>query len=215
MGQQRITIISNCELSREGSKRLILSHGLPAASLSFAEAERLSVGQDDPLHLLLVEGDSEAGALAMALRLRGRFLNSPIALLCPDFPLAFLQNGLAAGINGFLTRDMPFAALLHSLRLILTGQKILPTRCIEHLMGSEVSVLLPDWNEIADHRQLSQREVGVLHCLVEGDANKVISRRLNIAEPTVKVHIKAILRKLNVGNRTQAAVWAVSRRTAS
>ncbi|MGN6123060.1 MAG: LuxR C-terminal-related transcriptional regulator [Sphingomonas oligoaromativorans] len=212
MGQMRITIVSNCELNREGLKRLILSHGLSAACLSFAEAGRLPLGQDDPHHLLLVEADGEDGALAMGLRHRGRFPLSPIALLCPDFRLAFVKNGLAAGINGFLTRDMPFAALLHSLRLILTGQKILPTRCIEHLMGSDVSVLPPDWNEIADHRQLSQREVGVLHCLIEGDANKVISRRLNIAEPTVKVHIKAILRKLHVGNRTQAAVWAVSRR---
>jgi two-component system nitrate/nitrite response regulator NarL len=46
---------------------------------------------------------------------------------------------------------------------------------------------------------------------VDGDANKVISRRLNITEATVKVHIKAILRKLRVANRTQAAIWAVMR----
>lgn len=50
-----------------------------------------------------------------------------------------------------------------------------------------------------------------LQCLVEGDANKVISRRLHIANATVKVHIKAILRKLRVKNRTQAAIWANSR----
>jgi two-component system nitrate/nitrite response regulator NarL len=215
MGQlTQISIVSNSELSREGLKRLIVSQGLPAACLSFAEAERLLAGHDDPHHLLLVEGDNEGDALAMACTLRERLAQAPIALLCSDFPLAFLKTGLAAGINGFLTRDMPFAALLQSLRLILIGQKILPTRSIDHLVGSDVSALPADWNDSADHQQLSRREMGVLHCLIDGDANKVISRRLNIAEPTVKVHIKAILRKLKVGNRTQAAVWAVSRRAA-
>jgi two-component system nitrate/nitrite response regulator NarL len=213
MGQlTQITVVSNSELSREGLKRLIVASGLPASCLSFADAEHLPAGHDDPQHLLLVECEGEESALAMAHLLRDQLAHSPIALLCSDFPLAVLKNGLAAGINGFLTRDMPFAALLQSLRLILIGQKILPTRCIDHLVGSDVSTLPADWNESADHQQLSRREIGVLHCLIDGDANKVISRRLNIAEPTVKVHIKAILRKLKVGNRTQAAVWAVSRR---
>ena len=58
---------------------------------------------------------------------------------------------------------------------------------------------------------LSNREIDILRCLLDGDPNKVISQRLRIADATVKVHIKAILRKLNVQNRTQAAMWAASR----
>jgi two-component system nitrate/nitrite response regulator NarL len=58
---------------------------------------------------------------------------------------------------------------------------------------------------------LSDREIEILKCLVAGEANKVISRRLLITEATVKVHIKAILRKLHAINRTQAAIWAVVR----
>ena len=58
---------------------------------------------------------------------------------------------------------------------------------------------------------LSEREIEILRCLILGYANKVISRRLDISEATVKVHVKAILRKLRVSNRTQAAIWAVKR----
>jgi two-component system nitrate/nitrite response regulator NarL len=57
---------------------------------------------------------------------------------------------------------------------------------------------------------LSDRETQILQCLVEGCANKLIARRLDIAEATVKVHIKGLLRKINVSNRTQAAIWALN-----
>jgi len=57
---------------------------------------------------------------------------------------------------------------------------------------------------------LSDRETQILECLVEGCANKMIARRLDIAEATVKVHIKGLLRKINVSNRTQAAIWGLN-----
>src|ERR1700759_1659394 len=54
----------------------------------------------------------------------------------------------------------------------------------------------------------SDREGQILRCLVRGQSNKVIARELGIAEATVKVHVKGLLRKLRTANRTQAAVWA-------
>jgi two-component system nitrate/nitrite response regulator NarL len=59
-------------------------------------------------------------------------------------------------------------------------------------------------------RTLSSRESEILQCLMQGAPNKVIARKLDVAEATVKVHIKAILRKIRVANRTQAAMWAVN-----
>ena len=60
--------------------------------------------------------------------------------------------------------------------------------------------------------KLSAREKCILRCLLDGDANKVIARKFDIAEATVKVHVKAILRKIRVQNRTQAAIWAMNSR---
>jgi two-component system, NarL family, nitrate/nitrite response regulator NarL len=57
--------------------------------------------------------------------------------------------------------------------------------------------------------KLSERETQILDGLVRGYANKVIARRCEISEATVKVHMKSILRKIRVGNRTQAAIWAL------
>jgi DNA-binding CsgD family transcriptional regulator len=58
--------------------------------------------------------------------------------------------------------------------------------------------------------QLSAREKCIPQCLREGDANKVIAREVDIPEATVKVHVKSILRKIGVHNRTQAAIWAMN-----
>lgn len=58
--------------------------------------------------------------------------------------------------------------------------------------------------------QLSPREQSILQCLIEGNSNKGIARKINIAEATVKVHVKAILRKIRVQNRTQAAIWGMN-----
>ena len=57
-------------------------------------------------------------------------------------------------------------------------------------------------------RDLSRRELVILRTLTEGASNKVIALKLVITESTVKVHMKAILRKLRLQNRTQAAIWA-------
>jgi two-component system, NarL family, nitrate/nitrite response regulator NarL len=57
---------------------------------------------------------------------------------------------------------------------------------------------------------LSTREKCILRCIAEGCSNKGIARRIDIAEATVKVHVKAILRKIRVSNRTQAAIWALN-----
>jgi two-component system nitrate/nitrite response regulator NarL len=57
---------------------------------------------------------------------------------------------------------------------------------------------------------LSRRELTILRCLTSGASNKMIARELDISEATVKVHVKAILRKIRVHNRTQAAIWAMN-----
>ena len=57
--------------------------------------------------------------------------------------------------------------------------------------------------------QLSPRENLILGCLVEGDSNKSIARKIGSADATVKVHVKTILHKLGVHNRTQAAIWGM------
>jgi two-component system nitrate/nitrite response regulator NarL len=118
---------------------------------------------------------------------------------------------LNAGVFGILLEATSCQQLAGVLRLIMLGQRIIPTEVVEKLGEPSLERHSVDWNAMSASVNLSAREIEILKCLVAGEANKVISRRLNITEATVKVHIKAILRKLHVLNRTQAAIWAVVR----
>jgi DNA-binding CsgD family transcriptional regulator len=62
---------------------------------------------------------------------------------------------------------------------------------------------------VAETPAMSEREIQILDGLVKGHSNKVIGRRCNITEATVKVHMKSILRRIRASNRTQAAIWAL------
>jgi len=121
--------------------------------------------------------------------------------------------------------------LVQSLELVMAGQSVF-TQEFMRVLQSEWSsravaappppepspdtaweiqrVLLPI-RDGASACRLSQRETAILMRLMHGESNKVIARELDIAEATVKVHVKSVLRKVRVKNRTQAATWAWSR----
>jgi two-component system, NarL family, nitrate/nitrite response regulator NarL len=67
-----------------------------------------------------------------------------------------------------------------------------------------------DARKSSEAAQLSARQQSILRCLVQGDSNKTIARKIGISEATVKVHVKAVLRRICVSNRTQAAIWAMT-----
>lgn len=94
----------------------------------------------------------------------------------------------------------------HAATIVMTDQSDAMTRA-----GAVVSTQRNDEGLMngPSKRKLSEREVQILDSLVKGHANKVIARTCDISEATVKVHMKSILRKIRVANRTQAAVWAL------
>ena len=123
-----------------------------------------------------------------------------------------------AGADGYVFEQISRDALIKSLDLVMLGVTILPAALIrmvgeEHEMNSEDDPAVPPTQTdvpTLEHmpRTLSRREAGILRCLMQGEPNKIIARQFDITEATVKAHIKAILRKICVRNRTQAAVWA-------
>ena len=146
-----------------------------------------------------------------------------------------MAAALKAGACGFLCQDISAEQLLQSLELIACGQAVVHRDC--H-WGEMASGPIRSTDETKEHgvfqtkgiesyrdpfiaadtsvetsesdlsQSLSRRELLILRMLTEGASNKVIALRLVITESTVKVHMKAILRKLRLQNRTQAAMWA-------
>jgi two-component system nitrate/nitrite response regulator NarL len=89
------------------------------------------------------------------------------------------------------------------------GEKVFPTSMAEIISKSSSIWDETQKNNVITSKHLSNRELDILKCLAKGEANKTIANHLSICDSTVKVHLKAILRKLGFHNRTQAALWAV------
>ncbi|WNO54216.1 response regulator transcription factor [Stakelama saccharophila] len=141
--------------------------------------------------------------------LQARYPGSRIVLLAENFDFDNMVAAFRAGAHGYIVKDIPCESLVGSLQLVALGERVLPGALVDRLPSSPAigSALPAASGEIQE--LLSDREIEILRCLVIGYPNKLISRRLDISEATVKVHVKAILRKLKVQNRTQAAIYAL------
>jgi two-component system nitrate/nitrite response regulator NarL len=136
-----------------------------------------------------------------------------------DFHGGHVMMMLDAGAHACLGTDITTEGLLISLNLVTMGNSIVcgPDPVLKgkysemnHQNGHAVENTMSDQrssNEVS--HPLSTREIAILQCLMHGDSNKLIARQFGIAEATVKVHVKAILRKIRALNRTQAAIWAI------
>jgi two-component system, NarL family, nitrate/nitrite response regulator NarL len=133
----------------------------------------------------------------------------------PDDTLAALK----AGARGVLCQDLPAEQLIKSLELIALGDMVIyPQFSWGQTANGQIDETATfvgtttepssENQQSADVPSLSRRELIILRMLMDGASNKVIARTLVITESTVKVHMKAILRKLRLKNRTQAAIWA-------
>jgi DNA-binding NarL/FixJ family response regulator len=113
-----------------------------------------------------------------------------------------VAEALAAGAIGYLLKDCEPAQLLSAIRSAALGHAPIDPR-VAH-------ALLPRRAEPAGvaASELSPREAEVLRLVAEGLANKQIARRLGITERTVKAHVGSVFRRIGVGDRTSAALWA-------
>ena len=110
-----------------------------------------------------------------------------------------IRRALQAGVQAYLMKDVLHDELLKAIRAVHAGQTYLPAA-----VAAALAAQMP-------RPDLSARETQVLELIVQGLANKQIAYTLNIAEHTVKNHVKSILDKLDVQDRTQAATAAIQR----
>ena len=136
--------------------------------------------------------------------LREVFPTARIVALADDLSVDVLRAAMGGGADGFLIKTVSPEALIQSLQLVMLGEKVFPTNLAAMLL--DMTAVNPQHSI----RGLSPREQEILQALVTGASNKVIAYKLGITEATVKVHLKTLLRKIDVHNRTQAAIWAMN-----
>jgi len=116
------------------------------------------------------------------------------------------QRAVNMGARGFLPKSMPAQSLLHAIRFMALGEKYVPVDILFSTDQADASPA-PDGPSAT---ALTARELDVLKALCDGKTNKEIARDLGLREPTIKLHVKTLYRRLGASNRTQAAMIARS-----
>jgi two-component system nitrate/nitrite response regulator NarL len=132
-------------------------------------------------------------------------LDSRIIMLTVSDQAEDLMAALQAGADGYLLKDMEPEDLMQQLAEAARGKITISERLTQLLVASLRDKSRP--TSLAD-AGLTEQESRILDQLVDGKSNKLIARDMGIAEGTVKVHVKHLLKKLNLRSRVEAAVWA-------
>lgn len=147
--------------------------------------------------------------LALVKRLRAEGIGTPVLVLTMCDSQEDLAGAMRAGVRGYLLKDMAPEDIVDAIARALKGELV-----VAPAMAAKLSALFgapPPGREPAG-RSLTERELEILGLIAQGMSNKAIARALAISHDTVKLHVRHILAKLNVGSRVEAAVYAVERK---
>jgi DNA-binding NarL/FixJ family response regulator len=138
---------------------------------------------------------------------RTRFPEIPLVVLSASESHYDIKRVLDAGALGFITKSSSPAVMVSALQLVLAGGIYVPPLIVEPDSGLHGQQDTAAFAALR-HTGLTTRQMEVLRLLVQGNQNKVIARALDLSEGTVKIHVAAIFRALNVNNRTEAVLAA-------
>jgi len=205
----RVLIIDDHALFRVGLQGLLEQRDIEVADAVASGAEGIKrVEELQPDIVLLDLRMPEMGGLEVLQKLRENQTTIPVVMLTTSNDEADLIKSLRSGAQGYLLKDMEPDELVSALRDIENGKNVVAqglTDALARMVQGDTKV--PD--EEGPFSDLTPREMEILCLLAEGQSNKLIARNLGISDGTVKLHVKAILRKLGIHSRVEAAVIAV------
>jgi DNA-binding NarL/FixJ family response regulator len=197
----RILVVDDHAVVREGLVSLLQRYGdlqVVAEAADGASAIRL-YRQHRPDVVVLDMRLPDASGAEVTAAIRAEFPQARLLILSSFDGDEEIYRALQAGARGYLLKDSTREELLAAIRAVAAGQRRIPGPVAERLA------------ERVEGAELTGRELAVLRQIVSGRSNKQIATALAITEGTVKTHVKSILAKLEVADRTEAAVMALRR----
>ncbi|MEY8827272.1 response regulator transcription factor [Sedimentitalea sp. XS_ASV28] len=197
----RVLIADDHELMRDALVLFLQNAGdIDVKTAGSVDEVCACIQKDDPYDLIILDfnmpGMNGLAGLTRTMNLGG---GQRVALISGEATRNIAEQALNAGAAGFIPKSMPAKSMVNAVRFMASGEQYAP---VDFMTTSELSTS----NPLAE--KLSRRELQMLKGLTEGKTNKEIARGLNIQEPTVKLHMKNLYRKIGAANRTRAALIA-------
>ena len=196
----RVLVADDHPLYREALRHVVADVCPGAECVEAADyADLLArTSEDERFDLIFVDlmmpGGDDLNGLSM---LRKRVPLTPVIVVSSRNDRPTIERAIACGVAGYIPKAASKSAMAEAIRRVLAGDVYLPSESGER-RGARL--------RLAAAEQLTPRQYAVLEQLARGSSNRQIANDLGIEEITVKAHISAILRKLNVKNRLQAVV---------
>ncbi|PRY80153.1 DNA-binding NarL/FixJ family response regulator [Yoonia maritima] len=197
----RVLIADDHELLRDTLVMFLENgNGMEVAAVGTLDAAHVRIKDDPHYDLILLDynmpGMNGLSGLSKTLVLDG---GQRVALISGEATREIAEQALEAGAAGFVPKTLPAKSMINAVRFMAMGEQYAP---LDFMTSAEESPT----NALA--AKLTARELDVLKGVTEGKSNKEIARDLDITEPTVKLHMKTLFRKVDATNRTQAALIA-------
>lgn len=202
----KLLIVDDHGLVREGLKAILGQSDLQAQCLEAWDEVSIwhQISQHANIDIVLLDiqlpGLSGMELLKRIVKERPQL---PIIMLSADHDSDTVSQALQLGASGFMPKSSLNQVLISAIRLVVAGGVYIPP---EALLKSNPKPPTAKPAVSLDALGLTNRQLDVLRLLLKGMSNKLISRQIDLAEATVKIHIRGILRSLNVTTRTEALV---------
>ena len=206
------------QITREGLVKVLSESGCKT-TLGFGRIDEINaadIEQTDNVLFLVDPGKGDHEVNDCVASLSEQHPNSRIVVFSHSYSDTHMAMALEGGAAAYLLTNIGCEEFVKSLEVIALGGHVVPDQALKHFAnyhkessGNMKASPQPNVEQgISSFNLLSKRELEVLRGVSRGMSNKLIARQWGITEATVKVHVKAILRKTQAKNRTEAAYWA-------
>lgn len=206
----KVMIVDDHELIREGiSKILDMENDIDIVFKAKSGIEALEVLKDvKPDVILLDINMNELNGIETLKKIKASGSKTKIIMLTVYDDVEYISQSVNLGANGYVLKDSDSDTLIKTIKIVNEGgsyiQPTLATQLIKHMTNEKKNT-----NDKKSLELLTRRELIVMKEISSGLNNKSISKKLNISEKTVKNHVSSILKKLELQDRTQVAIYAI------
>ena len=206
----KVMIVDDHELIREGLSKIIdMENDIDIVYKAKSGIEALEVIKDiKPDVILLDINMGELNGIETLKKIKASGSKTKIIMLTVYDDLEYISQSVNLGANGYVLKDSDSDTLIKTIKIVNDGgsyiQPTLATQLIKHMTTEKKSTSDKKLLDL-----LTRRELIVMKEISSGLNNKSISKKLNISEKTVKNHVSSILKKLELQDRTQVAIYAI------
>lgn len=209
MDKIKVLIADDHSMVRQGLKQILeLERDIMVIAQASNGSEAVKYAREQKPDVILMDINMpNVNGLQAIRELKLEKSPSKVIVLTIHQDREYLFKTLQMGAEGYVLKDAEPAVLIEAIRNVHRGQSFIQPNMTKELVKEFNRVTLHE-RERSEENSLTSREIEVLELIAEGMINKEIAKQLYISEKTVKNHVSNIFKKLNVSDRTQAAIYA-------